>query len=65
MNSRGALWRKGETSGHTQRVVEVRLGVAHRVALVDASAAGPWVAAVLRRPVVLADLQPERVERFE
>ena len=23
--SRGALWRKGETSGHLQRVVEVRL----------------------------------------
>lgn len=22
--SRGALWRKGETSGHTQRVVEIR-----------------------------------------
>ena len=23
--SRGALWRKGETSGHTQRVVEIRV----------------------------------------
>src|SRR5271156_1567641 len=23
--SRGALWRKGETSGHTQRVVEMRI----------------------------------------
>jgi phosphoribosyl-AMP cyclohydrolase len=23
--SRGALWRKGETSGHVQRVIEVRL----------------------------------------
>jgi phosphoribosyl-AMP cyclohydrolase len=23
--SRGALWRKGETSGHTQRVVELRM----------------------------------------
>ena len=23
--SRGALWRKGETSGHTQRLVELRL----------------------------------------
>src|ERR1700684_43002 len=23
--SRGALWRKGETSGHTQRVVEMRM----------------------------------------
>lgn len=38
--SRGALWRKGETSGHTQKVVEVRLDCDGDTVLLRVESAG-------------------------
>ena len=38
--SRGTLWRKGETSGHTQRVVEVRLDCDGDTVLLRVESAG-------------------------
>jgi phosphoribosyl-ATP pyrophosphohydrolase/phosphoribosyl-AMP cyclohydrolase len=39
--SRQALWKKGETSGHTLAVVELRLDCDHDAVLVRATPAGP------------------------
>jgi phosphoribosyl-ATP pyrophosphohydrolase/phosphoribosyl-AMP cyclohydrolase len=39
--SRQRLWRKGETSGNTQRVVNVRLDCDHDAVLVEVDPAGP------------------------
>ena len=39
--SRGALWKKGETSGHTLAVVELRLDCDRDAVLVRATPAGP------------------------
>lgn len=39
--SRGALWRKGETSGHTLRVIELRVDCDLDAVLVKARPAGP------------------------
>lgn len=39
--SRGALWHKGETSGHTLRVVELRIDCDRDAVLVRARPAGP------------------------
>ena len=39
--SRGALWKKGETSGHTLRVVELRVDCDRDAILVRARPAGP------------------------
>src|SRR5262245_32427265 len=39
--SRQALWKKGETSGHTLEVVEIRLDCDRDVVLVRARPAGP------------------------
>jgi phosphoribosyl-AMP cyclohydrolase len=38
--SRGALWKKGETSGHTQRVVEMRVDCDQDAILVKVEQAG-------------------------
>jgi len=38
--SRGALWRKGESSGHTQKVVEVRLDCDGDTVLLRVESAG-------------------------
>jgi|SRR5580658_8183984 phosphoribosyl-AMP cyclohydrolase len=38
--SRGALWRKGETSGHTQRVVEMRIDCDQDAVLIKVEQAG-------------------------
>ncbi len=38
--SRGALWRKGETSGHTQRVVELRVDCDQDVVWIKVEQAG-------------------------
>ena len=38
--SRGTLWRKGETSGHTQKVVEVRLDCDGDTVLLRVESAG-------------------------
>jgi phosphoribosyl-AMP cyclohydrolase len=38
--SRGALWRKGETSGHTQRVVEMRIDCDQDAVLIRVEQAG-------------------------
>lgn len=39
--SRGALWKKGETSGHTLALVELRIDCDHDAILVRATPAGP------------------------
>ena len=39
--SRGALWRKGETSGHTQRVVEARIDCDQDCVLLRVEQIGP------------------------
>jgi len=39
--SRGALWRKGETSGHTQRVVEARIDCDQDCILLRVEQIGP------------------------
>ncbi len=39
--SRGALWRKGETSGHTQRVIDVRIDCDQDAVLVLVEQTGP------------------------
>jgi phosphoribosyl-AMP cyclohydrolase len=39
--SRGALWRKGETSGHTQRVVEARIDCDQDCILLRVDQIGP------------------------
>jgi phosphoribosyl-AMP cyclohydrolase len=38
--SRGVLWRKGETSGHTQRVVEMRVDCDQDAVLIKVAQAG-------------------------
>jgi phosphoribosyl-AMP cyclohydrolase len=38
--SRGALWKKGETSGHTQRVVEMRIDCDQDVVLIKVEQSG-------------------------
>jgi phosphoribosyl-AMP cyclohydrolase len=39
--SRNALWRKGETSGHTQRLVEMRVDCDQDAVLLRVTQAGP------------------------
>ncbi len=39
--SRGALWRKGETSGHTQRVVSLRVDCDQDALLMEVEQTGP------------------------
>lgn len=39
--SRGALWRKGETSGHTQRLVHLHLDCDGDTLLIEVEQAGP------------------------
>jgi phosphoribosyl-AMP cyclohydrolase len=39
--SRGALWRKGETSGHTQRVIDLRIDCDQDAILLLVEQAGP------------------------
>ena len=39
--SRGALWRKGETSGHTQRVVSLKIDCDQDALLMEVEQVGP------------------------
>ena len=47
--SRQALWKKGETSGHTQRVVEMRVDCDQDVLLIKVEQAGPGACHTGRR----------------
>jgi phosphoribosyl-AMP cyclohydrolase len=47
--SRGALWRKGESSGHTQRVVEMRIDCDQDAVWIRVEQAGPGACHTGRR----------------
>src|SRR6266704_2341629 len=47
--SRGALWKKGETSGHTQRVVEMRIDCDQDAVWIKVEQAGPGACHTGRR----------------
>ena len=47
--SRQALWKKGETSGHVQRVVEMRVDCDQDVLLLEVEQAGPGACHTGRR----------------
>src|SRR5271170_3950638 len=47
--SRGELWKKGETSGHVQRVVEMRIDCDQDVLLLKVEQAGPGACHTGRR----------------
>ena len=47
--SRGALWRKGESSGHTQRVVEMRVDCDQDAVWIRVEQAGPGACHTGRR----------------
>jgi phosphoribosyl-AMP cyclohydrolase len=61
--SRRALWRKGETSGHVQRVVEVRLDCDADTVLLSVESAGGIACHTGRRRCFFNKLEGEGASR--